>query len=756
MKHSAGFYSFVLTSVVCMLGGAAYAASSVRMLGTNGKTVVGASSDATTGGTVNSGNSSGAVTSRASSVRFSPSVSGNANSTAAQSYSGLLSNGSGPASTNSVVVNPSASPSARLSIGKYLNLSHSTRPVPSSGGGGTTQPTPGINTDELQAEIDALREQIERLKDGKQNTLIVGDTEYIDITGPDNNIISININLLKNDLRDALGTDKDIITEIDDDYKLWWCYANSDGTACDSTKKLVVDLGDILNEYDLAENNISINQALAGKQGILTEADNGFIEINQDAGTIGIRFNELKEALGITSARTTEIRFTEDGKLQWRYVDEFEPDGVTKKWNTADISALLQQSLDSYVQVDVLKNYVKKSEIIGLQGTLTASEDGFLEIVDDEIGIKFDDLRRALNIPDAQVDIEMEITSNGVLRWRYVNEFEQDGTTKKWTNVDISIGDLVDGKLANYVTNNSLQETLNSYVTNNKLTTELENYATKTYVDNGLSTKQVKLSEAENGFIALTPVDGGETIGIKFNELKEALGIKNARTSEMRVENGILQWRYLDEFETDPETGVETTVKKWTNVYDLNLILDDYVTKRDFNLVINRIDNELAGKQIRLTPTDGGYILLNQQTGEIAVDMVSLKQYLSIEAGNARTSELRVFDGKLQWRYLDEYETDENDNQVEVWHTLDLTAVELPLYVKHSYLTKNYYNKTYIDNLARTIENNINTTLNNLALPDGPIDNGLYMLLVSDGDTAGEKSRVWQPVTIVGADAVEN
>jgi hypothetical protein len=115
-----------------------------------------------------------------------------------------------------------------------------------------------------------------------------------------------------------------------------------------------------------------------------------------------------------------------------------------------------------------------------------------------------------------------------------------------------------------------------------------------------------------------------------------------------------------------------------------------------------------------------------------------------------------VFDGKLQWRYLDEYETDENGNQVEIWHTLDLTAVELPLYVKHSYLTKNYYNKTYIDNLARTIENNINTTLNNLALPDGPIDNGLYMLLVSDGDTAGEKSRVWQPVTIVGADAVEN
>ena len=749
MKHNVGFYSFVLTSVVCMLGGTAFAASSVRMLGTNGKTVVGASSDATTGGTVNSGNSSGAVTSRASSVRFSPSVSGS-NNTVSQSYSGLMSNSSGPASTNSVVVNPSASPSARLSIGKYLNLSHSTRPVPSTGGG-TTQPT---IDDDLQDELDELRRQIELLKINKQNTLIVENNEYIDITGPDHNIISIDINLLKNDLTQILGTDKDIITEIDGDYKLWWCYANEAGTACDSERKLVVDLGTILNEYDLAEKNISINQALARKQGLLTEADNGFIELNQEAGTVGVRFNELREALGITSARTTEIRYTQDGKLQWRYVDEFESDGVTKKWNTADIGALLQQSLNNYVQVDVLKNYVKKTEIIGLQGTLTASEDGFLEIVDDEIGIKFNDLRRALNIPDAQVDIEMEITSDGVLRWRYVDAFEQDGTTKRWTDVDISIGDLVDGKLANYVTKNLLNETLENYVTNNKFETELRKYATKTYVDEGLSTKQIKLSEAENGFIALTPVEGGETIGIKFDELKEALGIKNARTSEIRVKDGILQWRYLDEFETDPETGEETTVKKWTDVYDLNVILDDYVTKRDFNLVINRIDNELAGKQIRLTPTDGGYILLNQQTGEIAVDMVELKKYLSIETGNARTSELRVFDGKLQWRYLDEYETDENDNQVEVWHTLDLTAVELPLYVKHSYLTKNYYNKTYIDNLARTIENNINITLNKLALPDGPIDNGLYMLRVSDGESADEKSRVWEPVTIVGADAV--
>ena len=594
MKHNVGFYSFVLTSVVCMLGGAAYAASSVRMLGTNGKTVVGASPDATTGGTVNSGNSSGAVTSRASSVRFSPSVSGS-NNTVSQSYSGLVSNSSGPASTNSVVVNPSASPSARLSIGKYLNLSHSTRPVPSTGGN-TTTPT---DDDDLQDELDELRRQIELLKINKQNTLIVENNEYIDITGPDHNVISIDINLLKNDLIQILGTQRDIITEIDGDYKLWWCYANEAGTACDSERKLVVDLGTILNEYDLAEKNISINQALAKKQGLLTEADNGFIELNQEAGTVGIRFNELKEALGITSARTTEIRYTEDGKLQWRYVDEFESDGVTKKWNTADIGALLQQSLNKYVQVDVLKNYVKKTEIIGLQGTLTASEDGFLEIVDDEIGIKFDDLRRALNIPDAQVDIEMEITSDGVLRWRYVDAFEQDGTTKKWTNVDISIGDFVDGKLANYVTKNLLNETLENYVTNNKFETELRKYATKTYVDEGLSTKQIKLSEAENGFIALTPVEGGETIGIKFDELKEALGIKNARTSEIRVKNGVLQWRYLDEFETDPETGEETTVKKWTDVYDLNVILDDYVTRHDFNLVINRIDNELAGKQGR-------------------------------------------------------------------------------------------------------------------------------------------------------------
>ena len=110
---------------------------------------------------------------------------------------------------------------------------------------------------------------------------------------------------------------------------------------------------------------------------------------------------------------------------------------------------------------------------------------------------------------------------------------------------------------------------------------------------------------------------------------------------------------------------------------------------------------------------------------------------------------MRVFDGKLQWRYLDEFETDDQNNQVAVWHVLDLDTVELPLYTEKSYLWKNYYNKTYVDNLARTIENNINTTLERLALPDGP-DAGLYMLSVKgSGDN---KVSTWSPVQIVDAD----
>lgn len=842
MKRRTGFYSVILTSVVCMLGGSAFAASSVRMLGTGAKTVSAGTEDATTGASVDGGAKSGvattavAQTTRASSLRFTPNATNK--TVTAQGYSGLATNGNAQSSNNNGV-GITTSPSARLSIGKYLNLSHSSNAVTPGGatGGGTGTGTGTGATDEdldaLRTELDALQNQVDRLKDGKQNTLIVGDGEYIDIAGPDNNVISIDINALKNDLQAALDTKKPILTEIDDNYKLWWCYANATETACDGEKRSVVDLGKVLEEYDLANENVSLKDALAGKQGILGEADNGFITINQQAGTIGLKFDELRAALGIDNAKTSEIRYTDDGKLQWRYMDEFEQNG-DKKWNTADIAALMRQSLENYVQIQALEDYVQKSELAGLQtaltadengylkiqdnqigvkfdelraalniptereiemefdddgkiqwryagadawhktnkkvsdfvdlsgyvlrselaglqGALTASENGYLEINNNQIGIKFDDLKTALDIPGAQRDIEMEITSAGQLRWRYLDAFEADGTTKKWTSVSENINDLIDGKLANYVSNESLTNTLNDYVTNNNLSTTLADYATKTYVDNGLAMRQVKLTEAANGFIEIKPVDGAETntIGIKFDELKTALNIPDAKTSELRVNNGVLQWRYVDEFEDEPDAQTGESVKKWTDVYDLNAKLGDWVTNTDFNAAINRIDSELAGKQIKLTPADGGYIILDEQTGEIAVDMSSLRQQLSIDGNNARTSELRVFDGKLQWRYLDEFETDGQNNQVAVWHVLDLDTVELSLYTEKSYLWKNYYNKTYVDNLARTIENNINTTLERLALPDGP-DAGLYMLSVKgSGDN---KVSTWSPVQIVDAD----
>ena len=934
MKHRTGFYSFILTSVICMLGGAAMAAPAVRMLGTNsGKTVTGATTGAATG-SASGGISTTAVATRASSLRFSPNATNSVS--AASSGATMPTNNNG--TSGGVVVNNSASPSARLSIGKYLNLTHSTGAVTPGGSGGTGGGTSGGTTgggassadvDALRAELDNLQTQVDRLNDDKQNSLIVADDEYIDIGGPDNNVISIDIGALKNDLQNALDTRDPILTEIDAESKLWWCYANDAGTACDGEKQLVVDLGDVLDTYDLATKNISLAEALAGKQGMLGEADNGFITINQSAGTIGIKFDELKTALGIDNTKTSEIRY-ENGKLQWRYMDEFEPDGTTKKWNTADIAALIQQSLENYVQIQVLNDYVKKSELAGLQATLTASDNGYLEIDNNQIGVKFDELKAALNIPTerpveiefddagkiqwryagadtwnktnrkvsdfvdlsayvlrselaglqgaltasdtgylkiennqigikfddlkaaleipaAQQDIEMEITSAGQLRWRYLNAFEQDGTTKKWTvvsesindlidnklanyvtintlndyqlklssdangylvidgntiNLDFdklknalqipdsqskiemqitdggvlqwryldafeqdgvtpkwtvvnkSIGDLIDGKLADYISNTRLTEILNNYVTQN----DLSNYTTKVYVDNALATKQVKLTEADNGFIEIKPTDGADaaTIGIKFDDLKTALNIPDAKTSEMRVDNGMIQWRYLDEFEVDAETGEKTDVKKWTTVYDLNSLLGDWVTSSDFNAAISRIDSELAGKQIKLTPTADGHILLNEQTGEIAVDMSSLMRELSIEANGARTSELRVFDGRLQWRYLDEYEPelDAQGNKVEIWHVLDLSTVELPLYVEKTYLWNNYYNKTYVDSLARTIENNINVTLERLALPDGP-EAGLYMLSVTgSGD---DKVSRWSPIQIVdGAGVVQN
>lgn len=902
MKKRNGFCLTFLTSIACMLVYSSSAFSAVRILGSGGNTMVGASGASTelkspTATTTTAVSQSA----RGSSLRFSNPTQV-ASATSSQSYSGL-SNAGG---TSSGVAD---SASSRLSIGKYLNLSHSTKPTPTgsgTSGGGTSN----VDLDNLQNQIDRLQTSVDGLKVDKQNALIVGDGEYIDISGDDNNVISIDINALKHDLQDALGTQKDLLTEIDEDYKLWWCYANNTGDGCVNEKQLIVDLGTVLKEYDLANENVSLSEALAGKQGKLTTTDEGYIAIDNQVGTIDIKFNKLKADLGISDAKQSEIRY-EDGKLQWRYLDDYEEDGKTKKWNTADIKQLVQLNLNNYVQIATLEDYVLKSELNGLQGTLTASPDGYLQIVDNQIGVKFEELKTALNIPqereveidfsddgkikwryvgadtwhqttkkvsdfidlsdyvlhselaglqgaltadengylqinnnkigikfealktalnipepqkdiemeitangtlrwrylnqfeqdgttkkwtevseninnlidtklvdyqkilsvdpngyikidndvinikfeklkedlgipEAQERIEMEITSDGVLRWRYLNEFEPDGTTKKWTNVSVDISSLIDGKLENYVSNQTLNNILSNYITTNNIETYIEN---STIINSVVNNKQVKLVEAENGFIEIKPVDGEdvETIGIKFIELKKALNIPDpARTSAIRVVNGILQWRYLDEFEIDPETG--ESVEKWTDVYDLSTLFDDWVTRTEFNNEITRIDTELGKKQIKLIPAEDGYIDLNQQTGEIRVNMSELLSYLSLE-GNGRTSELRVFDGKLQWRYLDEYETEANGNRVQVWHTLDLTAVELPLYVKKAYLIDNYYNKVYIDNLARTIENNINVSLANI-WPD----EGLYLLSVSgSGDN---KTPVWQSVKIVDGDGV--
>ena len=762
MRYRLDFCSVVLISIMCMFGDSAFAASSVRVLGTNG-------GDVATGSNMDAGAKNEVKTSavtqntRASSLRFSPTATSNNNSstnTVSQSYSGLVAKNGNTTSSN--IVNNSAGASSRLSVGKYLNLSHSTRVTPSNGSGtssgGNGVPssggTSGSDISTLRIELDRVKDQVDRLKEDKQNTLIVGNGDYIDITGSDNNIISIDIEALKEDLRIALGTDKDILTEIDDDYKLWWCYANEAGNACVNEMQLVVDLGEVLDTYPIAENNVNLKQVLAGKQGILTEAENGFITINQRAGTVGVKFNELKEALGIESNRTSEIQFDPDGKLKWRYIDEFESDG-TKKWNVADITALITSSLNNYVQVQVLENYVLKSELGDLQGDLTEAENGYIKIENNQIGVRFSELKEALNIPDAASRIEMEITSDGKLRWRYENEFESNGE-KKWTIVSKDLGEIIDGKLENYVSNTTLNETLNNYITNtilgqtlnsyvdnSTLSTVLQDYATTTYINNSLENKQVKLTEAENGFVEIKSVDGGgETIGIKFNDLKEALHIDKFRTSEMRVIDGVLQWRYTDEFESDGET------KKWTTVYDLKELLDGYVKQSDFERVISEINTELAGKQIKLTPTEDGFILLNE-LGEIAVDMESLRDYLALEGDGARTAQIRVLNGKLEWRYIDEYFEDDGGNREELWHSLDLDSVNLTTYAKKSYVTNNYYNRTYIDNLAQTIENNINVTLNKLSLPDdGPDDQGIYVLKVVK-ESGQDKVSSWRAVHIV-------
>ena len=199
-----------------------------------------------------------------------------------------------------------------------------------------------------------------------------------------------------------------------------------------------------------------------------------------------------------------EMEITQDGTLRWRYLTDFEQDGTTKKWTnvSANINDLIDIKLNDYQKI------------------LSADPNGFIKIDNNVIGIKFSELKTALGIPEAQEKIEMEITPAGVLQWRYLDDFDQDGETKKWTTVSVAIGDLIDGKLVNYVDNTSLATTLTNYITSTQLSEELEDYALKTYVDEELDKKQVKLTEAPNGFIAISSVEGGgEKIGIKFNSL---------------------------------------------------------------------------------------------------------------------------------------------------------------------------------------------------------------------------------------------
>ena len=471
---------------------------------------------------------------------------------------------------------------------------------------------------------------------------------------------------------------------------------------------------------------------ISGLQAALTVDEDDYLEL--DGNKIGIKFTELRSALNIPAERDIEMEITDAGVLRWRYVG-------SNTWN--NVSENINDLIDAK-----LVGYALSSDLNNLQGKLTADANGYIQIDNNNvIGIKFNDLKNALGIPEPQSKIEMEITDAGVLRWRYLDEFEQDGTTKKWTVVSASIDSLINGKLAAYVDNTTLNETLMNYITSSGLSDTLQDYATKTYVDTGLGKKQVKLTEAQDGYISITPVnDSGATIGIKFNDLKAALNIPDAKSSEIRVNNGVLQWRYLDEFEQDGET------KKWTDVYNLTSLLNGYVSESNFNSVVSRIDGDLAGKQITLTPADDGHILLNEETGVIGVNMTTLmnaiRAQFALDGDDARTSELRVNNGELQWRYVDE--VDANDQAI--WHTLDLSDLNLP-YATETYVTNYTYSQTYIDDLAADIENNINITLQNLALPDnGPTDSGLYLLSVSGDDD--QRVSTWQTVRIVDGEGV--
>ena len=702
MKHKTGFYSIILTSVVCMLVGSVHAASSVRVLGANGKAVVGASSNAATGASVDSVSKSGIQTkavgqnpSRVSSLRFAPTVSTRVDgNTATQSYSGLVSD-TAKSDSNGLVLNPSNGASARLSIGKYLNLSHTNRPV---GTGTTSTGATGAEVDALRADLDKIQDQIDKLKDGKQN-LLVGKGDYIDIAGNDSNEISIDIEALQQDLKTALGTDREILTELDGQYKLWWCYADANGAACDGDKRLVVDLGGV----DLANENTSLKQALAGKQGKLTAAESGLIKIEQDLGTLDIDVGKLKTALNIPPAKVvTSIDYNvSDGVLTWSYSDDEE--GETH-------SASLEEALqDKYASIEQLGDYAKKSDLGGYQGVLKPDENGYLTITDNKIALDIDKVQEGLGVAGSR-PIEMRLATIGdnekQLQWRYADD-END----TWHKVD----------------DNGALNTI--------ISTWIEDYNVSGVIADDITSGEGAVAAAIDGVIFKPDETEGSYISVaedkhfslNYDDLKQALvndlqgDALTRQDIDMQLVDGVLQWKYNDQ-------------DVWQDGPALTSLLNGYVKESEIatlqqtisqlNDTITQMQQDLDDKQIHLTPVDD-YITLTAE-GDIGINMNELRSQLAL---SDRVTDMRVASGELQWRYSDDY--DEDNNQV--WRTLNLNDVDLP-YVKEN-------------DLASAIETQINETLQILALPEeGPIDNGLYLLSV------GDDGSVWTAVEIVDAE----
>jgi hypothetical protein len=394
-----------------------------------------------------------------------------------------------------------------LSIGKYLNVGTNKAGVGTLSGVATVGTKSDIN--DLHDELDGVQDKIDALSDGKQAALVLKDGSFLDIGGADNNEISIDIEALRDDLRNTLHTKDELLIELDDNDVLWWCYAKpSNPEQCLTEKQVVVDLGAVLDEYDMANNTslkkVVLGDVLAGTDGILTEEPDGLIAINKNTGEIGIKYEDLQTRLGISSLKGESEMRVKDGVLQWRYLTDFEADGVTPKWTTvSDLTTLL----DGYMQTaefnefktdeftplsndhaelksayNAFKDAITQT-VNGKQLKLTPAASGLISLTETGvIDVKMDALREALGI-DSSVDAvrvaEMRV-QDGALQWHYIDE----GDT--WHTLDLS----------------------SLYVTQNHLTT---NYYNKDDVndlaadiENGINETLAKLALPENG-----PADSG-------------------------------------------------------------------------------------------------------------------------------------------------------------------------------------------------------------------------------------------------------